>query len=530
METTRFKKKNVGVIKTSAQDLSSTVYGKLPPQARDLEEAVIGALMIDKDALSEVIDILRPEIFYVNAHQIIFKAISELAKNSKPVDLLTVAQQLRSTGELQAVGDAYYLSELTNKVASAANIEYHSRIIIQKYIQRELISISNAIIKDAYEDTTDVLELLDKAEQNIFSVAEQNLRRGSNNMESILADTLKEIDDIRNREDGLIGVPSGFSSLDAITSGWQSSDLIIVAARPAMGKTAFVLNMARTAAVDYNMGVAFFSLEMSSTQLVKRIISSEAEVSANKIQKGDLNDSEWNMLNQKVERLSEAPIFINDTPALNVFEFRAQCRRLKSAHDIQLVIIDYLQLMSGSGEGGKGGTREQEISSISRSLKSIAKELNIPVIALSQLSRAVESRVGEKRPQLSDLRESGAIEQDADLVLALYRPEYYNFTEDSSGNSTEGLAEVIILKNRHGSTDTVQLEFKKEYTKFSDWNPFSLQSHYDNAGNFGNYGGAPMEESFVTLPSKMYDIPESEDNNPTASPQHPDADEDNELF
>lgn len=513
MESTRFTKKNIGTSRTSTQDFSSVMFGKLPPQARDLEEAVIGALLIDKEALNEVIDILKPDVFYVDAHGIIFRAINQLFETSKPIDLLTVAQQLRKNGELELIGGAYYLSELTNKVASAANIEYHSRIIIQKYIQRKLIEISNVIIKDAYEDTTDVLELLDKAEKNIFSVAEQNLKRGSNNMENLLADTLKEIDSIRNKEDGLTGVPSGFTELDAMTSGWQRSDLIIVAARPAMGKTAFVLNMARTAAVDHGMAVAVFSLEMSATQLVKRIISSEAEISANKIHHGDLNDQEWNTLSQRVERLSRAPIFINDSAGLNIFEFRAQCRRLKSAHDIQLVIIDYLQLMSGSVDG-KGTTREQEISTISRSLKSIAKELNVPVIALSQLSRAVESRTGEKRPQLSDLRESGAIEQDADMVLALYRPEYYGFEQDSDGNSTKGQAEVIILKNRHGAIDSVKLEFVNEFTKFKDWNPYSI--HSTGAGNYGgNFGGnsfsSSNNQSFVTLPSKMDDQPKGGD-------------------
>ena len=524
METTRYKNVLSGSIKTGTQDISSTMFGRIPPQARDLEEAVIGALLIDKEALNEVIDILKPEVFYVEAHAIIFKAINQLFETSKPIDLLTVAQQLKKNGELKLVGDAYYLSELTNKVASAANIEYHSRIIIQKYIQRKLIEISNSIIKDAYEDTTDVLELLDKAEKNIFSVAEQNLKRGSNNMENLLADTLKEIDEIRNKEGGLTGVPSGFTELDALTSGWQPSDLIIVAARPAMGKTAFVLNMARTAAVDYNIPVAFFSLEMSSTQLVKRIISTETEISAQKIHHGDLNDAEWNGLSHKVERLSAAPIFINDTPALNIFEFRAQCRRLKSAHDIQLVIIDYLQLMSGSSEG-KGSTREQEISSISRSLKSIAKELGIPVIALSQLSRQVEGRTGEKKPQLSDLRESGAIEQDADMVLALYRPEYYKFDTDSEGNSTKGLAEVIILKNRHGSTDTIKLEFIDQFTKFRDWNPYSVKNM--GSGNLRPISSSSVlndqsGERYLTIPSKMDD---QQKTNTTDNP-----DDDDSLF
>lgn len=502
METTRFVKKNIGISNASTQDLSSVMFGKIPPQARELEEAVIGALLIDKEALNEVIDILKTEVFYVEAHGIIFKAINQLFETSKPIDILTVAHQLRSNGQLEMIGGAYYLSELTNKVASSANIEYHSRIVIQKYIQRKLIEISNTIIKDAYEDTTDVLELLDKAEKNIFSVAEQNLKRGSLNMENLLADTLREIDSIRNKPDGLTGVPSGFTELDSKTSGWQRSDLIIIAARPAMGKTAFVLNMARTAAVDHGIPVAVFSLEMNANQLVKRIISSEAEIGGEKITHGKLTDQEWSVMSQRVERLAKAPIFINDTPALNIFEFRAQCRRLKSAHDIQLVMIDYLQLMSGSSDG-KGSTREQEISAISRSLKSIAKELNIPVIALSQLSRAVESRTGDKRPQLSDLRESGAIEQDADMVLALYRPEYYGFEQDSAGETTKGLAEVIILKHRHGSTGTVKLSFVSEFTKFKDWNSHSGYDNHQhfNPASYGNHSG----ESYITVVSKMDD-------------------------
>jgi replicative DNA helicase len=504
METSRFIKKNIGISSASTQDLSSVMYGKIPPQARDLEEAVIGALLIDKEALSEVIDILKPEVFYVDAHGIIFRAINQLFETSKPIDILTVAHQLRSNGELEMIGGAYYLSELTNKVASSANIEYHSRIVIQKYIQRKLIEISNTIIKDAYEDTTDVLELLDKAEKNIFSVAEQNLKRGSLNMEDLLADTLREIDLIRNKPNSLTGVPSGFTNLDSMTSGWQKSDLIIIAARPAMGKTAFVLNMARTAAVDHGIPVAIFSLEMNATQLVKRIISSEVEISAEKIHHGKLNDQEWSVLSQRVEKLAKAPIFINDTAGLNIFEFRAQCRRLKSAHDIQLVMIDYLQLMSGSADG-KGSTREQEISTISRSLKSIAKELNIPVIALSQLSRAVESRTGEKRPQLSDLRESGAIEQDADMVLALYRPEYYGLEETSSGETTKNLAEILILKHRHGSTGTVQLSFLSEFTKFKDWNPnaaFDMHQHHYQ-GNFENDSNG---STYITKTSKWDEI------------------------
>lgn len=496
----KVKKNPLAYKPRTSRNPGGTELGKLPPQARDMEEAVLGALLIDKDALNEVIDILKPEVFYVPAHSVIFHAVIRLFESGKPIDLLTVTQQLRQSGELEIVGGPYYISELTTKVASSANIEFHARIIIQKYIQRKLIEVSNNIIKDAYEDTTDVLDLLDTAEREIFSVAEENLRRGSAKMKDLMADTLMEINEARMKHgtDSVTGIPSGYTDLDRMTSGWQRTDLIIVAARPAMGKTAFVLNMARYAAVDKNIPVAIFSLEMNATQLVKRLISAECNIEGHKIMHGDLSDGEWNELSRKVDRLTKAPIFISDLPALNIFEFRAQCRRLKSAHDIQLVMIDYLQLMSGSSEG-KGSTREQEISNISRSLKSIAKELNIPVIALSQLSRAVESRTGDKKPQLSDLRESGAIEQDADMVLGLYRPEYYGFEQDSDNNSTKGMAEVIVMKHRHGSVGSVKLGFVAQYAKFTDYNAYANYLTDYPSGSFKQ----STEETYKTLGSKM---------------------------
>jgi replicative DNA helicase len=444
--------------------------GKLPPQAVDLEEAVLGALMLEKDALSSVIDILKPEVFYKDSHQKIFKAIRYLFEKTSPVDILTVTAQLRQFGELEMIGGAYYITELTNRVASAANIEYHSRIIIQKFIQRELIRISTEVINSAYEDTSDVLDLLDKAEKNLFDIAQNNLRRDSRKMDDIMHETLKEIEALKDKKDGLTGVASGFTDLDRMTSGWQKSDLVIIAARPAMGKTAFVLSCARNAAVDFNRPVVVFSLEMSSIQLVNRLISGETEIEQEKIRKGTLEEWEWQQIHSKIGRLEQAPLIIDDTPALNIFEFRAKCRRLKSQHDIQLIIIDYLQLMQGkSGDGKGGGNREQEIGSISRALKSVAKELNVPVIALSQLSRAVENRPGaSKRPMLSDLRESGSIEQDADMVLFLYRPEYYGMTEDEDGNPTNGVGEVIIAKHRNGETGTVRLKFVGKFVKFQD--------------------------------------------------------------
>lgn len=455
--------------KKPAYENSTNFLGKVPPQAVDLEEAVLGALMLEKDALTNVIDILKVESFYKESHKVIFQAILDLFSESQPIDMLTVTSQLRKNGALEVAGGAFYIAELTSRVASASNIEYHARIITEQAIKRDLIRISSEVQKDAFEDTTDVFELLDKMEQSLFEISEKNIRKNYSDMRSIMRDAIAELEERKNQKDGLTGVPSGFTALDRVTSGWQKSDLVIIAARPAMGKTAFVLSVLRNAAVDHSRPVAIFSLEMSAVQLVNRLISSEAELDSEKIKKGSLADHEWAQLVHKTAKLSKAPLFVDDTPALSILELRAKARKLKAQHDIQMIVIDYLQLMSGdSKSGGPGGNREQEIASISRALKKIAKELSIPVIALSQLSRAVETRGGDKRPQLSDLRESGAIEQDADMVMFLYRPEYYGITQDEENNSTAGVGEVIIAKHRNGSLDTVKLRFIGRYTKFTD--------------------------------------------------------------
>lgn len=438
---------------------------KLPPQAKDLEEAVLGALMLEKNALTAVVEFLRPEHFYVDAHKTIYEAIIDLFKASDPVDMRTVVAQLRKMGKLEFVGGAFIIAELTSKVSSSANIEYHARIIIEHAIKRNLIEIATEVQKNAYEDTSDVFELLDKAEQSIFQISDSNLRKNYDSMKSLMFQATQEIQEKRNHKDGLTGIPSGFSRLDRVTSGWQKSELTIIAARPGMGKTAFVVSALRNAAVDFNIPVAIFSLEMASLQLVNRLISAEAELDSEKIKKGNLVDFEWQQLVHKTNRLSSAPIFIDDTAALSILELRAKCRRLKAEHNIQMVVVDYLQLMKGDA----GGNREQEIASISRALKGIAKELNVPVLALSQLSRGVETRGGDKRPQLSDLRESGSIEQDADIVMFLYRPEYYKITVDEEGQPTQGMAEVIIAKHRNGSLDNVKLKFIGKYTKFADY-------------------------------------------------------------
>lgn len=450
--------------------------GKLPPQARDLEEAVLGALMLEKNALNAVVEFLKPEHFYTDAHREIYQAIIDLFKDSEPVDMRTVVNQLRKNGKLELVGGAYAIADLTAKVSSAANIEYHARVIIEMAIKRELIRIASQMQQEAYEDTTDVFELLDKTEQAVFEISDSNLRKNYDNMRNLMALAIQELQVLKDHKDGLTGVPSGFTALDRITSGWQRSDLVIIAARPGMGKTAFVVSALRNAAVDFNMPVAIFSLEMASIQLVNRMISAEAELDSEKIKKGNLADHEWAQLVHKTSRLSSAPIYIDDTPALSILELRAKCRRLKAEHNIQLVVIDYLQLMRGD----QGGNREQEIASISRALKGIAKELNVPVLALSQLSRGVETRGGDKRPQLSDLRESGSIEQDADIVMFLYRPEYYKITVDEDGMPTQGVGEVIVAKHRNGGTGTAKLKFIGKFTKFADLdepssfdNPFS---------------------------------------------------------
>ncbi|MES2732782.1 MAG: replicative DNA helicase [Bacteroidota bacterium] len=478
--------------------------GKIPPQALDLEEAVLGALMIEKDALTTVVDILKPQSFYKDAHQRIYNAILTLFKNSEPVDLRTVAMQLRKTAELEIAGGAFYITELTSRVNSAANIEYHARIIAQMSIKRDMISAASDILRDAYEDTTDVFQLLDRTEQALFSISESNIRKNYERMGALIQQAIEDLEKRALLKDGLTGVPTGFTSLDRVTSGWQKSDLVIMAARPGMGKTAFVVSAMRNAAVDFQKGVAIFSLEMSSVQLVNRLISAEAELESEKIKKGSLLRHEWEQLHHKIAKLTEAPIFIDDTPALSILELRAKSRRLKSQHDIQLIIIDYLQLMTGDTSGKMGGNREQEIASISRALKNLAKELDIPVIALSQLSRAVETRGGDKRPQLSDLRESGSIEQDADMVIFLYRPEYYGITQDEAGNSIAGIGEVIIAKHRNGSLETVPLKFIGKYTKFCDLDSSELRPFSGNS--FPDSSSIPPEFSSpgtITLGSKV---------------------------
>ena len=468
------------------------IEGKLQPQAIELEQAVLGALMIDNESLSDTIDSLKSEYFYAPKHQRIFEAIVNLFNNTQPVDILTVSEELKRLESFEDIGGLAYISELTNNVASSSNTEFHARIIAEKFIKRSLINISRKISTDAFDDAVDIFDLLNNAEAELFTVTEGTLRKSYDKMSSLIKGALENIEILRSKEDGLSGVPSGFTNLDRVTSGWQKSDLVICAARPGMGKTAFALSMARNIAVDHDTPIGFFSLEMSSEQLVNRLIASEAELGASKLRKGDLADHEMVQLHEKIKHLSEAPIFIDDTPGLTVFELRAKARRLVKNHGVGIIMIDYLQLMHA---GGNPGNREQEISTISRSLKGIAKELQIPVIALSQVNRGVENRtgVGSKRPMLSDLRESGAIEQDADIVTFIYRPEYYKIYEWDNGDDSRGQGELIIAKHRNGSLKNVRLKFTGEFAKFSDLD-------YFDGGDFDDEGD---NSSIISMSSSM---------------------------
>ncbi len=470
-------------LKVFQNDKSSVVNindGKLPPQAISLEEAVIGAMLIDEKGVDEVIEILIPEVFYKKSHQLIFESIERLFKNSEPIDLLTVSADLKKSKTLKNVGGEFYLIELSQKVSSSAHIEHHARIIQQKFIQRKLIQISNEVIQKAYDESTDVLDLLDQAESKLYDVTQGHLKKSSVSAEDLVREAKRKIEEIAKLK-GLSGVPSGFDKLDSITSGWQPSDLIIIASRPGMGKTALSLSMARNIAIEHKIPVAFFSLEMSAIQLITRLISAETGLKSDILRTGKLAPHEWQQLNNQITDLESAPLFIDDTPSLTIFELRAKARRLVSSNDIKVIIIDYLQLMH-LGSSTKTGNREQEISIISRNLKALAKELNVPVIALSQLSRAVETRSGTKRPILSDLRESGAIEQDADIVSFIYRPEYYGIDnwDDELQTPSQGQGELIIAKHRNGALGNVRLRFTAELGKFEDTegydSPFQFQS------------------------------------------------------
>ena len=442
--------------------------GRMQPRDKDLEEAVLGALMLEKDAYTTVCDILKPESFYEPANQKIYEAIQQLGAQQRPIDMLTVTEQLRLNDALDEVGGPVFISELTSKVASGAHVEYHARIVAQKYLARELISFASQIESKAFDESNDVDDLLQEAEGKLFEISQRNVKKDVTQIDPVISQAIQQIESAANRTSGLSGLESGYHDLDKLTSGWQRSDLIIIAARPAMGKTAFVLSMAKNMAISYNIPVAIFSLEMSNLQLVNRLISNTCELESEKIKSGRLTQMEWDQLMSRIKHLYSAPLYIDDTPSLSVFELRTKARRLVREHNVQFIIIDYLQLMNATGM--KFGSREQEVSMISRNLKQLAKELNIPIVALSQLNRSVESRTDGKRPQLSDLRESGAIEQDADIVCFIHRPEYYLRSDtDANGNDIRGLAEFIVAKHRSGSVDDIKLRFKAKYARFENW-------------------------------------------------------------
>ncbi|MDE6344122.1 MAG: replicative DNA helicase [Muribaculaceae bacterium] len=478
------------------------VDGRMVPRDSELEQTVLGAIMLERDAYTNVCDILKPESFYEPAHQKIYSAVQQLGMRQQPIDMLTVTEQLRLDGNLEAAGGPVYIAQLTSRVLSGANVEYHARIVAQKYLARELINFASTIEGKAFDETNDVDDLLQEAEGKLFEISQRNVKKDVTQIDPVIKQAIEQIEAASNRTTGLSGLETGYTEIDKITSGWQASDLIIIAARPAMGKTAFVLSMAKNMAVNFNTPVAIFSLEMSNVQLVNRLISNVCELPGEVIKSGQLSQPEWDQLMTRIKRLYSAPLYIDDTAALSIFELRTKARRLVREHDIKIIIIDYLQLMNASGM--RFGSREQEVSMISRSLKQLAKELNIPIIALSQLNRSVESRgTGNegKRPQLSDLRESGAIEQDADLVCFIHRPEYYLHSDvDSEGRDIRGLAEFQIAKHRSGKVADVDLRFRSKFARFENWSDAAsaFEGPRTSVGSSMNQPDSPDDSPFAS--------------------------------
>lgn len=437
---------------------------KSPPASIEIEKAVLGAIMLDNKAIPKAIEVLRAEHFYDPRHGLIFAAMTNMFDANEPIDAVSLYEELRKSDNLEEAGGAAFISVLTQDISSAANVDYHSRIVLEKWILRQLISTSMDIATSAYEAKDDVFDILDEAESKIFKITEQGLNESYKGMDKAVREAIEHIEAIHSQNTASFAVPTGFIELDDMLGGFQRSDLIIIAARPSMGKTAFALSAARNAAVEYGQGVAIFSLEMATIQLVTRLICAEARINAHSVRTGKFKAEEGSRISRTAHKLSQAPIFIDDTPGQTVLQVRAKARRLKAEKNIKLVVIDYLQLMTSPAHAH---SREQEISNISRSLKALAKELDVPVIALSQLNRSVEA-TADKRPMLSHLRESGAIEQDADVVMFLYRPEAYGITADHEGNSTEGIGEVIIAKQRNGPVGDCRLQFIKQYARFEN--------------------------------------------------------------
>lgn len=489
--------------------------GKIPPNAVEFEKLVIGTFLLDKKGLDYSIDLLTADVFYDPRHQEIFRAIVSLFNENHPIDLMTVIQELKRKDKLSAAGGDHYIIDLTMGISSSAHLEYHVRVILEKFILRSLINVSANVIDRSYKESTDVFELLDNAEQSFFEITNGTIKKGFDTANSLVKAAIETIKSLKDKE-GISGIPSGFRDIDKETGGWQNSDLIIIAARPAMGKTAFLLSMARNIAVEHKIPLALFSLEMASVQLITRMIASETGISSEKLRKGQMSDEEWQRLFSNVSELENAPLYIDETPSLSVFDFRAKCRRLVMQHGVKIIMVDYLQLMTANTGKGGAGNREQEIATISRSLKAIAKELDVPVIALSQLSRSVETRPG-KRPMLSDLRESGAIEQDADIVSFIFRPEYYKIEtwdndEDGMESSTTNQAELIIAKHRNGATADVRMSFFKNIAKFADLDLFAQDGNGYQGANFGNLDSpSGFDKIKVTMdPSASFGIPDNQ--------------------
>ncbi len=462
----------------------------LKPQDLEAERSVLGTILVDPGAELAALETLKPESFYDERHQKIFKAIVQLSEEHRPIDIISVKDKLHRNGDLDFIGVAY-LSNLATSVSSGIHIDYHAKLVAEAYIKRRLIEISHRIQEKTYDPSNDIESLLEFAEKKIFDITLENISKATRPLSDVITATKNHLEELSKRDSSFSGVPSGFTELDRLTSGWQPSDLVIVAARPSMGKTAFILSMARNITIDHNDPVAIFSLEMSAEQLATRLIVAETDVDSEKIKRGKLEHHDWLEIEKKTNLLAQAPLYIDDTPGISLSELRSKCRSLKLRYDIKLVIIDYLQLMTVGNEAKS--SREQEVSYISRGLKALAKELNIPIIALSQLNRSVEQRPN-KRPQLSDLRESGAIEQDADMVIFIHRPEKYKLEgQDKDGNTYEGLTEVIVAKYRNGPTDTIYLQFIGHKAKFQD---------------------RPMFESTITIHSQMnddFDMPSGQD-------------------
>ena len=490
---------NVGLIKDDMNDNRRKsrqekmpvdfTYGQLQPQSPEVERAVLGALMIDNEAYMAICEILKGKSFYEPRHQKIYAAIEQLSMEEKPVDVLTVTEQLAKQGDLEEVGGPSYIAELSSKVATSVNIVYHANIIAEKYLSRQLITYASIIGSKAHDETLNVKDVVQEAERLLFEISQVNIKKDYTTLGPLVKEATIIMQKQAGNNGGVVGISTGYNRLDDLTCGWQDSDLVIIAGRPAMGKTAFALSMAKNIAVDQQIPMAFFSLEMSGVQLTNRLMANVCEISGKKILNGQLDREEWDRFDKRIDHLMRAPLVIDDTPGLSIFELRTKARRMVREHGIKLIMIDYLQLMNANGM--RFNSRQEEVSKISSSLKELAKELNIPVIALSQLNRGVEGRDGAegKRPMLSDLRESGAIEQDADMVVFVHRPEYYHIYQGPNGEDYRGMAEIVIAKHRKGATDIVLLNFRGEYTRFE--NP------EDNMlGNHAPIGGEIREASF----------------------------------